>query len=126
MTAQEVKRALSQAGILIGRKGDKLTLDAVLTDAIPPALMELAREHKRELLELLDFEQRADALLMASTRRIAAGWHVNAPELEGEEWTALEEMLAAAYRAQDLNVVITIIMQRERHALRVIGEVEHE
>lgn len=52
MNAARILETLNDAGITVRRDGDKLTLKAT-TGALPADLVELARQHKRELLRLL-------------------------------------------------------------------------
>ncbi len=120
MTGREVKRALTAAGIVIGRDGDLLTLDAVLTPNLPPALVDLARAHKTELLRLVDFERRADALLLASTRRIGAAWQAGCHALGATAWQAFEEQITATYSDQNMDALTTLLLERERFALQAL------
>lgn len=92
---------------------------------VPPALLEELRLHKSEVLDRLRWEEQADALILASTRRLAAAWPLGCP-LDSAPWAALEEQLRVTYWEQDVERLATVLRERERHALPVFEHYRKE
>lgn len=125
MTARELTERLATAGVVVTLPTpETIELDAVAGGALPPDLVAMAREHKAELLARLDFEQRADALLRATNRRIAAAWCADTPPLFGEAWQAYEDGITRTYHAQDMVGLCGVLTERERYALEIISHQE--
>jgi hypothetical protein len=79
------------------------------------------REHKPQLLAFLQFEERADALLLNSTSRIAAEWPEKCHLEHDRRWLSAEAALDAAYVNLDLSALRKAIRMREQVALEVFA-----
>lgn len=122
MTAREVLEACRRSWVIVSRDGANLRLEAIdpTHHPIPEPILASAREHKAELLELLDYEARADRLLLESTRRIGEAW----PEglaLDSSEWEECERTVHDAYWSGDLHRLQEALASRERFAYQVFG-----
>lgn len=121
MTAWDVRELLLDAGVLVTHDGDKLVLQHWEGGGIPPALVDLAREHKPALLRLLRFEKRADALLLAVFGRLAREWPPRMP-IHRPDHDSHEVELAAAYRGQDIGAAVSVLRRWESTATDAISE----
>ncbi len=131
MTAREVWERCVAGYIVLRRDGSDLVVEPLFPDShpIPPELPSVLRRIKAELLRLLAYEEEADALLLESTRRLAAAWPKGCP-LEGPEWEAHEETLTEAYWSQDLDALCRVLHAREAFAREMFSrhrrEVHHD
>ena len=122
MTAREVLDACRRSWVLVSKDGANIRLEAIdpVRHPIVESLLAGVREHKAELLDLLDYEARADQLLLESTRRIGEAW----PEglaLDSPEWEQCERALHDAYWSGDLDRLQEALATRERLAYQVFG-----
>jgi hypothetical protein len=121
VNALNVIEAAHRELVMVNRSGDQLELTALFPKRpIPKQLIETCREHKPELLELLSYQEQADALLLESTRRLAKAWPPACP-LDDPGWDWHEKALNDAYWSQDLDCLRRIIEAREQYALRVFA-----
>lgn len=81
----------------------RLRLQALSKDRpLTAETRELCAQNKRTLLAYAKFAQKADRLLLESTRRIAAGWPEVCASLEADAaWDDLEAELHRAYWSMD-------------------------
>jgi hypothetical protein len=126
MTARELRDRLLAEGVIVTLPAPgAIELEAVMGGVLPPELVTEAKRLKPEFVQLLEWEQRANALLLATTRRLAAAWHPDAPELAGDVWEAFEEGITEAYHAQDTETLCRVLTERERYAMETFkGEVQ--
>lgn len=122
MTAREVLDACRRSWVIVSRDGGNIRLEAIDPARHPIAqpILAGAREHKAELLGLLDYEARADQLLLESTRRIGEAW----PEglaLDSPGWEQCERTLHDAYWSGDLGRLQEALSSRESLAYQVFG-----
>lgn len=122
VTAREVLDACRRSWVIVSRDGANLRLEAIDPAHHPIAepILAGAREHKAELLDLLDYEARADRLLLESTRRIAEAWP-GGVALDCPEWDQCERTLHDAYWGGDLDRLQEALASRERLAYQVFG-----
>jgi hypothetical protein len=125
MRPTDVIEDLSRHRVLIEREGDELVLHAPFGDCLPEALMRTLREHKAELLAHLAWEERADVLLLESTRRLAAAWPAACP-LNGAKWERFEEALHEAYWSLDLDRLSAVLASREAYAYEQFADYRKE
>lgn len=95
------------------------------THPMPGSLVAELREHKPEVLALLEHQERADALLMASTGRLGSVWPPGCP-LEGPRWDAQERAVDAAYWSEDLEKLRATLADRESYAREVFNAYRNE
>lgn len=129
MSLRELLSRLDTAAVrLESPEPGRVILASVFPETHPltPALVEECRRHKPELLAYLAFEAEADALLLASTHRLAAVWPKDGPVLGGPEWDAFEDELVDAYHWQDRAALADIIVRREAFALDVFDHFRTE
>ena len=119
MTTEELRSELDLHFVLIERDGPDLVVKTLFPNRarLTDDLREELRTHKAELLERLHFEEKADALLLESSRRLGVVWPEGCP-LEGEEWNHIEEELREAYRNADQDDLHDVIRRREECALK--------
>ncbi len=122
MSAREVLEACRRSWVIASKDGANVRLEAIdpTRHPLPEPILDGAREHKAELLDLLDYEARADQLLLESTRRIGEAW----PEglaLDSPEWEECERTLHDAYWSGDLARLQEALAGRERLAYQVFG-----
>ena len=119
-SAREVLDSCRSRFVLVGRAGENIELEPLFPEdfPMPRELVENVRRHKLEILSYLDYEGQADALLLESTRRIAAVW-VPGCELDTPEWERHERTLHQAYWSGSLPRLKTALQARERYALCV-------
>lgn len=118
MNARDMLERCVRSFVMVRRVGDRVELEALFPDEHPLTsdLIELMRSHKPEIIRMLWWQEQADALLLDSTRRIAAAWPASYP-LEGPEWAAHERMLHDAYWSEDLESLAAVLGAREDYAL---------
>ena len=98
---------------------DSLIIEATdFSLELPPGLITELKAHKPEILDLLRYQEEADALLLESTRRLSQAWPKGCP-LDSPEWERLEAELHRAYWTLDRGQLTTAIQAREAYALRV-------
>lgn len=85
---------------------------------LPAGLITELKVHKPELLSLLRYQEQADILLLASSRRLAASWPRDCP-LDSPEWERLEAELHRAYWTLDRHELNAAIQAREEYAMQV-------
>jgi len=118
MKAAAIVQAAHREFVLVKCSDGQLQLEALFPERpIPRDLVETCRKHKSEILDLLIYQEQADALILESTRRLAAAWPSQCP-LEGPEWESHEQRLHDAY-TQDLDHLTAAIQAREDFALSV-------
>jgi hypothetical protein len=125
MNAAEVIEAVLRHRVLIRRDGDDLVLESPLGDRLPDTLVEMVRVCKQDVLSYLRWEERADMLVLDSTRRIGAAW----PEgcsLDIAAWWQHERALQAAYHAGDLDRLEEVLRRREAFALELFDRYRKE
>jgi hypothetical protein len=122
MTAREVLEACRQNWVIVSRDGANLRLEAIDPAHHPIAepILAGAREHKAELLDLLDYEARADQLLLESTRRIGEAWQQGVA-LDSPGWEQCERTIHDAYWSGDLGRLQEALSSRESLAYQVFG-----
>jgi hypothetical protein len=122
MTAREVLDVGRQGWILVSKDGANIRLEAVdpVGHPIAEPLLAGVREHKAELLDLLDYEARADQLLLESTRRIGAAWQQGL-SVDCPEWEQCERRIYDAYWSGDLDRLREALADRERLANQVFS-----
>ena len=104
---------------MVMRDGDDLILEPTpFSRKLPDALIHSLKAHKPEILDLLRYQEEADALLLESTRRLSKAWPKDCP-LDSPEWERLEDDLHRAYWTLDRRVLTTAIRLREQYAMRV-------
>lgn len=103
------------AGLLLSRKGAKIHIDSPLGHPLPEDLRRQLLEHKQEVLAYLDFCERADAMLLAVSERIAAGRPAGCP-LEGEAWRAAAQDIDAAHASEHLPAFCEALIEYEHSA----------
>lgn len=120
MTAWEVLDSGFRHFVLVKRAGENIELEILFPEdfPIPADLIRQVRAHKDEIFHLLAWEEQADALILDSTRRLAAAWPSECPLL-GPEWETHEAELQDGYRSMDLCRLTTAIKSREDLALSV-------
>lgn len=122
MNARQILEECSRRLITVTRDGENLALEALFPEdfPIPQELVDEVKENKAEVLLAVEYAERADALVLESTRRIGAAWPSGFP-LEGPEWDAHEQHLHEAYWSGDLEQLKSALEAREQYALRVFG-----
>jgi hypothetical protein len=122
MTLRAVLDDLIAAAVTVEAIDDgRLRLRAIFEDRpLTADTRQLAREHKPELLDYAWFAQEADALLLDSTRRLAAAWPYGY-DLDTPEWNQHEQALHDAYWSVSLEQVKAALEARERYALAVFN-----
>jgi len=124
IAADLVAEALS-TGLLLSRRGEHIHVDSPLGRPLPEALRERLVAHREDLLAWLDWDEAADELLLATSRRIATRHPMGCP-LDDDEWSAAEEALSDAHRSQDLAVWREALAAHERFALEKFNAYERE
>jgi hypothetical protein len=122
MTAREVLEACRRSWVIVSKDGANLRLEAIdpVHHPIGDPLVAGAREHKAELLGLLDYEARADQLLLESTRRIGEAWP-DGLALDSPAWEECERTVHDAYWSGDLDRLQEALASREQLAYQVFG-----
>ena len=116
--ALEIWNRITDLKFELRRDGEDIGLYAPLGGALPNDLFEALKAHKSEILDLLRYQEQADALLLESTRRLSQAWPKGCP-LETPEWKRLEGELHRAYWTLDRHELAAVIRAREQYALRV-------
>lgn len=111
------------AGLLLTRSGDKLHVESVFGAAPPDDLQRRLGEHRDELLAWLAWEETADALLLESSRRIAARYPDGCP-LDDPQWEAADQALHAAYHSCDTETLRRELVRHERFAFEMFTRFE--
>ncbi len=97
----------------------KLVIEATdFSRELPPGLITELKAHKPEILDLLRYQEEADALLLESTRRLAQAWPPGCP-LDSPEWERLETELHRAYWTLDRRELTAAIQKRESYDMQV-------
>lgn len=122
--ALEVFDRCRRAWVALSRHGDKLHVEAIDTQRLPPDLLADLAEHKEGLLALLDYIHEADTLLLESTRALAAVWPSGCV-LDGG-WDRLEADSHKAYWALDLDRLRSALAARDEYALAVFRSHRNE
>jgi len=125
MTLLEVLHHLDRAAVVAEPTEDgRLRLRALIDDRpLSDETRQLCSRNKQTLLAYAKFAQKADRLLLESTRRIAAGWPEACSLLEADAaWDELEAELHDAYWSMDWQRLNAAITQQERYAAAVIAE----
>jgi hypothetical protein len=122
MTAREVLEACRGSWVIVSKDGVNLRLEAIdpVHHPIAEPLLAGARQHKAELLDLLDYEAHADRLLLESTRRIGEAWP-DGLALDSPAWEECERTVHDAYWSGDLHRLQEALASRERFAYQVFG-----
>jgi hypothetical protein len=115
IAAELAAEALS-VGLLLSRHGEHIHVDSPLGQPLPSDLRERLAAHREDVLAWLDWCVSADALLLATSRRIATRLPMGCP-LDDDQWSAAEEALAEAHRSQDPGVLREALARYERFAL---------
>jgi len=119
MKAAAIVQAAHRELVLVKQLEGQLQLEALFPERpIPKDLIAACRQHKSEVLDFLIYQDQADALILESTRRLAAGWPFDCP-LKGPEWDAQEKALHDAYWSQDFGRLKSTLEVREHYALQV-------
>jgi hypothetical protein len=92
---------------------------------VTPEIEAVLRTRKAELLEFLSWQDRADELLLESTRRLGLDYPSGCP-LDTEEWARHDSELHEAYWSGDLSVLRHALDERERFARRAFEEFRRE
>ena len=129
MTTIELWETCLEAFVLLSRDGERIKADPLLpeTHPIPGELVRLLRQHKQELLRLIDYQAEADRLLLESTRRLAARWPAGCV-LDGPDWDRQESALHEAYWTLSSDRLNDTLQSRETYALSAFDRYrkEHE
>ena len=121
MNTHDILDTCIDAWVVLSRNGDRLRAEPIEGGPpIPPDLVQLLREHKNEVLALLDYMAEADALLLASTAGLATAWPAGCP-LDSPEWEALEEAVTVAYWSESLANLDAALVDRDAYALDFFG-----
>ncbi len=117
MTTVELWETCLESFVLLSRDGDRIKADPLFpeTHPIPVELVSLLRQHKQELLRLIDYQIEADALLLESTRRLAARWPAGYV-LDGLDWDCHESALHEAYWTLCRDRLSEALQSREKYA----------
>ena len=86
---------------------------------LPAGLITELKAHKPEILDLLHFQEKADTLLLESSRRIAQAWPSGFDLDIDRRWQQEEDDLRAAYFSADMDRLRAVIESREKLALRL-------
>lgn len=97
--ADLVAEALA-AGLLLSRRGEQIHVESPHGRPLPEGLRERLGLHRQQLLAWFDWCERADELLLACSRRLAAAYPAGCP-LDGEAWRPAERALHDAHRSQN-------------------------
>lgn len=117
MTAHELLTACDRAFLLVTRDAADLVVEVLFPKEhpVPPELPPLLKQHKPEVLALLTYQEKADELLLESTRRLAAAWP-HGCVLAGPRWEAHEAAVTVAYWSEDLGALRIVLADRESFA----------
>jgi len=124
MAADLVAETLN-AGLLLSRDGQRIHVDSPLGRPLSDDLKDRLITHRGEVLAWLDWCERADELLMATSRRIATRYPIGCP-LDTDEWQAVEQALHEAHGSQDLAVWRAALERYEAFATRYFTTYERE
>lgn len=127
MNARQILEECSRRLITVTRDGENLALEALFPEdfPIPQELVDEVKENKAEVLLAVEYAEKADALVLESTRRIGAAWPSGFP-LEGPGWDAHEQRLHDAFHSGDLDELIDAIRHRETYAMTMFGHYRNE
>ncbi len=125
MTLRHVLDLAIRSGVFLSLNHDNVKLTALADGGVPESLVALCREHKPAILTYLRWRERADTLLLESSRRLADAWPAGCP-LEGREWQRHEDALHWAYWSQDRAGLERALQEREQYALSVFAAASKE
>jgi hypothetical protein len=120
--ARDVLDSCRRRFVLVNRAGENIELEPAFPEEfpLPQELVEDVRRHKTEILRLLDYETQVDALILESTRRIAAKW-VPGCSLDSREWEQYQEAIHDAYWNGSIERLKAALRGREEFALSLFG-----
>lgn len=127
MTGREVITVCYRHLVQVTRETDQVVLTALFPEEFPMSeeLIELVRRHKPAVLVQVAYEERADAALLESARRLGEAWPAGC-ELDTREWHLYEHQLQEAYWNGDLNRLEAVLDAREEYALDLFARYRNE
>ncbi|MBN1460972.1 MAG: hypothetical protein JXA57_15680 [Armatimonadetes bacterium] len=127
MTGREVIHICYRHLVQVTREADHVVLSALFPEQFPLSdeLIELVRSQKAAVLVQLAYEERADAALLESARRLGEAWPVGC-ELGTREWHLHEYQLQEAYWSGDLSKLEAALAAREDYALDLFARYQDE
>lgn len=127
MTAREVIETCHRHMVLVAREGGEVVLTAIFPEQFPLSedLIEQVRQHKPAVLVQVAYEERADAALLESTRRIGEAWTPGC-DLDTPQWNLYEHALHEAYWSGDLNKLEAVLASREDYASSLFARYRNE
>jgi hypothetical protein len=127
MDTHEVMAECEHRLIILYRDGARLMAQPLCPEAdnFDPDLEDAIRRHKAEILAVLDYEVKADRMILGSSAFLATRWPLGCP-LDGKGWEFLEKALRDAYRSLSLETLREALNVREAFALAVFDRFRTE
>ena len=123
--AADLHQEALAAGLLLSANGDRIHVESPLGLPLPDELKERLDAHRGEVLAYLAWCERADVMLLETSRRISERCPCGCP-LEGEAWREAEEELGAAHRSQDHEAFCKALLTFEHFAHEQFAAYEME
>ena len=116
--ASDIVCRLAYAGLVLERgQGQHLRIESPLGSPLSDELRAQVVSHRDELIGWLAWCEIADALLLETSRRVAAQCPRGCP-LDDVAWRAAEQVLREAHQSQDLTVFREALERYEYFALK--------